>query len=518
MVRSIRWRLQIWYALVLLAVVSGFAGLLYYRVRTARLQEIDTHLEVGLRYLEASLRPVPPWAVEGLQPPPDGPFRERGKGRPDGPPFGRPGGPPPGPGREGWFGELQLPPSMRPRPEEEVEDRPYFVIWRRDGTILKTNAETPPQAPVIPPEPRSGPPTMRVFQRGDFREVALPGVRGTLLLVGKPIVRERSELWRFAWQLAGSGGLVLVVGLLGGWLVSARVLRPIRAIATTAAAISATNLSNRIDTHQIDTELIDLAEVLNATFARLEGAFERQARFTADASHELRTPLAVLQSSAELALARPRSPEEYRQTLQASLRAAARMRSLVDGLLMLARTDAGRLDLEIKPVELSVLVEEVAAQHADAAAQAGVRLTVELPPTPVLVAGDAGFLARVPANLLSNALRHTPAGGEVRVTVTIEGNDTVLRVTDTGSGIPAEDQPRIFERFYRVDKARSRASGGSGLGLAICRGLVEAHGGTIGFTSHEGKGSTFFVRLPQKSGPLSPPSPARGRLQHGPMG
>src|SRR5262245_21488337 len=149
MVRSIRWRLQIWYALVLCTVVTGFAGLLYYRVRAARLRDIDSQLEVGVRYLEASLRPVPPWILEGFateSPPPDGPFRDRGKGRPDGPPFGRPGGPPPGRGRDTWLGELQLPPSLRPRPEDENEEWAYFVIWRRDGSILKTTAETPPTA------------------------------------------------------------------------------------------------------------------------------------------------------------------------------------------------------------------------------------------------------------------------------------------------------------------------------------------------------------------------------------
>jgi heavy metal sensor kinase len=314
--------------------------------------------------------------------------------------------------------------------------------------------------------------------------------------VGKSVGRELAELNRLAWRLAGGGCLALAVGVAGGWWVSGRVLRPVAAIAATASSITAADMSQRIDTSTIDQELVELGEVLNQTFGRLEAAFDRQVRFTADASHELRTPLAVLYSHAELALSRPRSVEEYRDALKRSLHAATRMRALVDGLLTLARADAGKLDLSRKPVDLGRLAEEVVDQYGPQAERAKVQLSAEVPDRPVLVSGDAPLLSRVAENLVANALRHVPPGGRVTVATAAKGERAILTVSDTGSGIRAEDRPRIFERFYRADKARSRASGGSGLGLAICKSLVEAHGGTIRFTSNPAVETTFVVELP----------------------
>jgi heavy metal sensor kinase len=496
MVRSIRWRLQIWYAAVLLAVVAGLAGLLYLQARSARLRQVDEQLEGSINYLEATLRGFPPHELDDHVPPmrrPRRPPPEFGDGRKD----DGPRRPPPPPPRRDPREMLELPGARKDDNLEAEQARPYFAIWRGDGRVLKA---TPTSEPITRPDPSSAPdfgePPMTRWQRGSFREMVMSGPHGTLILVGKPFHRELAELRAFAWQLAGSGAAVLAVGLVGGWLISARILRPIAAISATAAAISARSLSRRIDVAVVDRELVELARVLNEMFARLEAAFERQARFTADASHELRTPLAVLHSHVELALARPRAPDDYQDILRACLGASARMRSLVDGLLTLARADAGRLELEHKPVDLRQLVEEVTAQHAPQADQAGIALSASVPSRPVVVAGDATFLSRVAANLLANALRHTPSGGQVRTLLDTEGDQARLAVADTGSGIPEEDQPRIFERFFRVDRARSRASGGSGLGLAICKSLVEAHRGSIDFTSYPERGSTFTVRLP----------------------
>ena len=184
-----------------------------------------------------------------------------------------------------------------------------------------------------------------------------------MIVVGKPVGRELGELRTLAWQLVMLGLLVLAVGLAGGWLISRSITRPIAAMEQTAASISASNLTRRIDSEGIDHELVGLATVLNAMFTRLEGAFERQSRFTSDASHELRTPLAVIHSHAELALSKPRSSEEYRETLTACLKAAGRMATLVDGLLTLARADAGRLDLNFRAVDLSTLVDDLVDQY-----------------------------------------------------------------------------------------------------------------------------------------------------------
>jgi heavy metal sensor kinase len=314
------------------------------------------------------------------------------------------------------------------------------------------------------------------------------------VLVGRSVAPELADLTRLAWQLLSTGLGVLALGLAGGWVLSRRAVRPIEAMSATAAAISADNLSRRIDLADVDSELGRLGQILNAMFARLEAAFERQVRFTADASHELRTPLSVIHSHAELALARPRSAEDYRAALEASLRAAKRMKGLVDGLLTLARADAGRLEMTRGHLDLGELVQESAALLAPLAAAAGVH--VSLAAKPVAVTGDAGRLTQVVTNLLTNAIHYNRAGGSVTVTVeSIEG-EAVLTVADTGRGIPAADREHLFERFYRVDKARSRELGGSGLGLAICKSIVEAHGGAITFTSEVDRGTTFEVRLP----------------------
>jgi heavy metal sensor kinase len=474
--RSIRGRLQVWYALVLLAVVAGFAGLLFYQVRAARLREVDAGLEAAAQYLDANLRRFPLHDLDGLPPP--------------WPPGRPPPGLPPRPSRERLLADLDLPRPAGPG-GRDASAVTYFAVWRADGSTLKAR-DLP--ADVTPPDASAPPPGRRPWQRGEWREAARLGPRGTRILVGRSVRKEQAELNAFAWQLAGAGAAVLAVGLAGGWLVSARILRPVAAISATASAISATNLSGRIGMDKVDRELAELAGVLNAMFDRLEAAFERQTRFTADASHELRTPLAIIRSHAELALARPRSGEEYREALEACLRAAGRMTGLVNGLLTLARADAGRLDLQRQPVDLRRVVEENVALFRPLAEKKGVSLVADL--APAVVTGDAGGLGQVVTNLLSNAAQYNRPGGEVCLRLGVSDGAAVLSVADTGCGIPAEDRPHIFERFYRVDKARSRAQGGSGLGLAICKSIVEAHGGTIDFETEPGRGSTFWVRLP----------------------
>jgi heavy metal sensor kinase len=265
-------------------------------------------------------------------------------------------------------------------------------------------------------------------------------------------------------------------------------------MSATASAISATNLSRRIDPTGVDRELEELACVLNAMFERLEAAFQRQTRFTADASHELRTPLAIIRAHAELALARPRTTEEYRETVETCLQAASRMTSLVDGLLTLARVDAGKLELQQQSVNLTRVIEESVALFRPLAESKSMTLSACL--EPVRVMGDAVRLAQVITNLLSNAVQYNRMGGEILVSLKADATEAFFSVSDTGCGIPEESRSHIFERFYRVDRARSRTSGGNGLGLAICKSIVDAHGGAIDFTTELNRGSTFSVRLP----------------------
>jgi signal transduction histidine kinase len=291
----------------------------------------------------------------------------------------------------------------------------------------------------------------------------------------------------FAWQLALAGAIVLVAGLAGGSLLSAYLLRPLTAMATAANHLSILNLSQRIPVEVIDVEL--------------QAVFEQLSRFTADASHELRTPLAVIRSHAQLALARPRSAEEYRQALETCLQATGRMSAIVDGLLMLARADAGKLGLKKESVALAELVDDAAKLVRPLAESREIGLTLEL--SPMIVPGDREALTRIVSNLLANAVQYNRPKGQVCLRLSASTGAAVLTVADTGLGIPTADQPHIFERFYRVDKSRSRQqkaggheAGGTGLGLAICRSLVEAHGGRIECESMEDVGTTFRVRLP----------------------
>jgi heavy metal sensor kinase len=485
MVRSIRVRLLIWYAVVLTGVVGGFAGILYYEVRAARLAEVDAQLETAAAGLESALRLFPQHELtgEGPPPPPKGGPPPKKKG-PPGRPMDRPD---PGAGpldREHLLATLDLPGPPGDKPEGT-----YFTVWRSNGSVLKATGNSPDTpAPTTEPWPS-------LTFRGASREFVTKGPSGTTIVVGRPAGQVASDLRAFAWQLAGTGVAVLAVGLAGGWLISRSILRPIATITRTASRISADNLSARINADKVDRELAELARVLNATFKRLEAAFDRQARFTADASHELRTPLAVIRSQAELTLSRPRSVEEYQEAIQTCLRASARMAELVEGLLALARADAGKGAAIRESVDLNRLVADAAELCRPLANNKNVRLTTELAAT--AVTGDPSALARVVGNLITNAILYNRPNGEVHVTLGIDGKEALLTVRDTGEGIPEEHHAHLFERFFRADKARSRATGGSGLGLAIAKAVVEAHGGSIGFKSAVGTGSKFCVRLPR---------------------
>ncbi|MBS0263015.1 MAG: HAMP domain-containing protein [Planctomycetes bacterium] len=378
------------------------------------------------------------------------------------------------------------------------ETPPYFAIWCRNGALLKSQPEAQPLVrPSVlesPPEPGRD---VQYRQSGQIREIMVFGPEETRIVVGRSIERELAALRTLNWQVLAAGLGVLSVGLVGGWFLAGRAVRPIQAISTTAASITASHLSRRVDATRVDDELGELAQILNAMFDRLEQAFERQVRFTADASHELRTPLAIIMSHAELALARQRTPEEYRAALEVALRSSKRMKLLVEELLTLARADAGRLKLEAAPVDLRRIVEDSVTLMARLAEEHEVRVVTQLHPAPV--SGDAGRLSQVVANLLANAILYNRPQGTVTISTRVEGPDSLLVVSDTGVGIPQADLPHLFERFYRVDRARSRERGGSGLGLAICQGIVEAHGGSLTVTSQLDVGSSFTVRIPQRA-------------------
>ena len=298
----------------------------------------------------------------------------------------------------------------------------------------------------------------------------------------------------------------LALGLagLGAVFLAGRALRPVRSLTQAAAEIGEHDLSRRLEVTGND-ELAELASTFNGMIGRLETAFEgrreaierleaaydQQRRFAGDASHELRTPLTRIKACASLALSRERSAADYTQALATINRAADEMQRLVDDLLLLARADAGRLEQELGPVDLGRILAEAAVQTPE-----GAPIRIEAPAEAAAIPGDAGALCRLFRNLLENARRHTPAGGEITARVLHLNGAAEIEIRDNGEGIPPEHLPHLGERFYRVDAARSRRQGGTGLGLAICRSIAAAHQGSLRIESTPGEGTTVVVTLP----------------------
>jgi two-component system, OmpR family, sensor kinase len=427
--------------------------------------------------------------------------------RPQGSPADGPGAPSFG-GRRGPRPEVRLELNEDfPRFfEEELGTTAYFVVWRGDGEVrLKSQSAADVPLPDLHPSPHAEPVRL-VRQRGEFREIiheGRPGRTGrpSYILVGRSIEDDVAALHKKGLMLIGAGLAVLAAGLIGGYWFSGRAIKPIESISAAAAEISLSNLSRRIDVSGTETELTGLARTLNQMIDRLESAFSQQVRFTADASHELRTPLAVILSHAELALDKNRPANELRETIETCRRSALRMKTVVESLLTLARFDSGELQLECRPIDLARITADCAALVRSLAEKR--RITLELDLESAGLVADPDRMSQVVTNLLTNAIRYNHDDGRVVMTTRSSKSDVVLSISDTGIGIGPEHLPHIFERFYRVDKARSRKDGGIGLGLAICKSIVEAHGGQIAVTSSEPGGTQFEVRLPKRGTPVA---------------
>jgi heavy metal sensor kinase len=503
--KSIKWRLQIWYGLILVVVLAGFGFTSYQLERSRQFRRIDDALHQRISVLGNALRRQQPRGPNANRPFAGPPPRRQNL---DEPPFD---GPPPGQFPEDDpHGQYARPPVKFSMPPEaahffEASDPNgfYFIIRSRDGNEFARSTNAPPEvydsktgpygAAIAgqPPEKFLEPQPPRMI--GQLREQFNILPSGETVLVGHSIALELKELHRTALNLTAVGGLILLAGLAGGgWLVS-RSLKPISSISATAVKISAGDLSQRIDVAEAESELGQLAAVLNSTFARLETAFAQQKQFASDAAHELRTPVSVILTQTQTALNRERDAASYKQTVEACQRAAQRMRKLIESLLALARFDAGQEVLQRLRFDFSKTVLDCAEQLQPLADERGVKIITEL--SPLEITGDAGRLAQVVTNLLTNAIQYNQPDGEVRVKLEAQSGLAVLTVTDTGQGIAAEDLPRVFGRFFRADQSRTGA-GNSGLGLAICKAIVEAHGGTIEAASGENAGTTFAVRLP----------------------
>lgn len=467
---SLRARLTLWYT----ALLTGMLVLL----GTAALILLDR----GLRdNIDASLKSVAVSIADSVRRPPS-PGRDFGAaldallG-----PFG--------PGPASRFFRL-LDPFGRPDPRVVPRPRMQFPLSPEAQLNARHGRETYQTITLLPPqgEDREGIPvrllTLPVIERGRMIH---------LVQVAMPLESADAARSRFLLILLGLIPLALGGAGVGGWFLARRALAPVDAMVDTARAIEAEDLSRRIETADSTDELGRLAAVLNAMLERLERAFAAVKHFSADAAHELRTPLTILKGELEVALRSPPTPEEYRSVLVSCLEEVDRLSTLVTDLLFLARSDSGNMSIARTPVNLAAVLGDVCVALGALAETAHITFRHDAP-TELWTRGSETMLFRLLFNLGENAVKYTPEGGTVTLTLEPQGTEAYLSVRDTGAGIAAEEQPHIFDRFYRADPARSR--GGAGLGLALARSIVLAHGGQISVESRIGQGSCFTVRLP----------------------
>jgi two-component system OmpR family sensor kinase len=528
---SIRWRLQIWLGILLVGVLVAFGATAWQLEKTQRVRRLDDELAKRAVALGVSIRPPDPPSMPNRvsssdpggsrrRPPPDqsedfgDPGNDFGPGSRDrGPGPSSKRRPPPGeddgrspldePDRSEGFGpgpppmsrERSVPPMVKAMFPGPAGEGYYYVVWTGRQARAQSSENAP--AAVSLPQREARDTQTRFRDRDGVREAYHFTEMGECVLDGRPVGRDLAGMKSYAARLSAIGVGVLVVGLGGGWLLTTRSIRPIEQIAGAAKRISEGKLSERITVDHPDSELGQLAQVLNSTFERLEDSFAQQKRFTADASHELRTPLSVLIAETQTVLSRERPVEEYREVLAGNLDTARQMKRLAEALLELARIDSGEKWQPGPPLEIVALVDEVMARLRPLAKARNVSITRE--GESAITTGSPERLALVISNLLENAIHHGREGGAVVVTTRHDGASVVLQVSDDGPGIPAEDLPHVFERFYRADKSRTGSQGRYGLGLAICRGLVEADGGSISVESQLGQGTCFTVRLPAVS-------------------
>jgi heavy metal sensor kinase len=452
---SIRWRLTLWYGAVLALILSFFGASVYIMMRHALLARAGAGLLMESAEVEQEI--------------------------------GRASG---GQVMKTWL-ERRF--AHHPGFDIQVATAQGEPIFRSDRIH-----DTGLPFPSSPPSPGKTVFLDKNLDRGRYY-ISHRGVLGPdgplVVQVAGSLAQNDHELGELLAVLWLAGPLALGSALAGGYFLARRALAPVDRMTAEAGAITAAHLDRRLHVGQHADELDRLALTLNGMIARLERSFAETRRFTADAAHELRTPLAVIHNAAEVALSGPHDAERNRRFFEDILEEEERLKKLTEQLLFLCREDAGLLHEVRQPVSLEMLVRQAAEPMGELAAASGVTLAVgDL--SACRIAGDPDGLRRLLFNLLDNAIKYTPEGGRVEVTTQCQNGTARLIVSDTGIGIPSEHIPHVFERFYRVDPARSRDAGGIGLGLSICRVIAEGHGGTIRLESREGNGTKVVVNLP----------------------
>lgn len=384
---------------------------------------------------------------------------------------------------------------------ESNSDRGWFVrIFSQGGELPLWSSDNAPE--VVVPKSRAEKPG--AYTRANYRllQRSIPAGKRTpplIVRVGVRHDRVDEDVWRLTEWMLTAFAIILVVAPLSGYWLAGRATRPLAIILSTTSRLHPDNLSERLPLRGSGDELDKLSVTLNGMLDRLAAHIEQQRTFVANAAHELRSPLTAMRTSLEVALQRERSPAEYRELFADFIEECTSLGNLINHLLLLAEGDAGLLHADGQ-MRLDELVQRAGDMFQGIAEQRGIALKTHAPQA-VAIRGNRVHLREVIHNLIDNALKHTPEGGNVSVEVSAPPASSRIQliVRDTGAGIPPEDLPHVFERFYRVDKSRQRAqpaSGGSGLGLSICQAIVHAYGGSISLASTLGKGTTVTVSLP----------------------
>ena len=485
--RSIRWRLTFGYALALIVTLLAFGTTLYYTQREAALKSFDLRLQQRL-LVEAELSAR--YLVESYQ-------------------------------VLGRLVTLDSPPTLDPSIASRLESiQDYVVLVDREGRVLFTSdpASALPiasyerlRAPLVPPPARSDTGNYTFDPGvGPSRFVVLPvagaGPEVAAVLIAAPSTSNLLDTQALLSSMLVIAPLILLASVLLGYWVAGRSLRPLGAMVGELEAITdGRSLHRRVAFERSGDEIARLGGAVNRMFERLEKSFSALHRFTAEASHELKTPLMVLRANVERALRNPRTPPESLQALDESLDQVNWMAELMDSLLTLARADEGRLPLAVEEVDLRELLAEAAETAGIMSEKGGLRVLTGIPGEAVPIHADRNRIRQLLLNLVTNAVKYTPDGGEVSLGLAAQEDSVTITVGDTGIGIAAGDLPHIFDRFWRADPARSRAgeSPGTGLGLAITKWVAEAHGGTITVQSRPGRGTQFTVTLPRHPPPAA---------------
>lgn len=375
----------------------------------------------------------------------------------------------------------------------------YLQIYDADGNwifrapALERNQFSPPAAVKDP--------SFQNLQLGDrpfrfIRQTIVVNDRSYTVQTGVPTDQIIATLSRFRRYLLMLAPLLLLAAASGGYWLSRKALSPVDAITQTARSIGGNNLGDRLEKLTTGDELQRLSDTLNEMLARIEGAFLRVTQFTADASHELRTPISLIRTEAEIALRKPRGDAEYRDALRHILLESERTSSLVEELLSLARADSGREHLQLMRLDLRAAITETADEWRQLVEARNLEFRQIVADRELPVLADRQAVQRLLAILLDNAVKYTPCPGVIELRLEARNGEALITVSDSGIGIPEQDQTKIFERFYRVSKARNRELGGAGIGLAIANWIVEQHRGSITVQSSVRCGSSFVVALP----------------------